>query len=109
MPAWYGRTLPGEWVRWRRWHAPAADLGYWRAQTGPEVDLVVDHDRRYTSVECTPTQRPVPGDTRGIERFRAIHPGDLAGCPFPGSSRVGYRSCSAPDASQVVRRPGSTR
>ena len=71
----------GQWVRWRDWHCPSANLWFWRDQQGNEVDLLIEHDGLLTPIECKLKQKPSARDLRGISKLRAFY-GDEVGHAF---------------------------
>lgn len=77
----------GQWLRWRDWRHPSANLWYWRDDAGNEVDLVIEMDGKLHPVECKLTERPDAHDLRGIERMRRFYGDDALGmaavaCPI---------------------------
>jgi len=62
-----------QWLRWRDWHEPSLGLWHWRDQSGNEVDLLLEKDRKLIGVECKLTERPQNKDIQGIKRLRAFY------------------------------------
>jgi predicted AAA+ superfamily ATPase len=62
-----------QWLRRRDWHEPSLGLWTWRDQTGNEVDLVLEKDRRLIPVECKLTERPGSKDLSGIHKLKTFY------------------------------------
>ncbi len=77
----------GQWLRWRDWHHPSANLWYWRDDQGHEVDLLVETDGKLHPIECKLTERPDASDLKGLDKLRlfygpeALGPATVA-CPI---------------------------
>ena len=55
---------------WRDARVKQADIFYWRATTGEEVDFVLEVDRALVPIEVKATTRPRLGDVRHLRTFR---------------------------------------
>ncbi|WPL17720.1 hypothetical protein Thiowin_02759 [Thiorhodovibrio winogradskyi] len=62
-----------QWLRWRDWHQPSANLWYWRDQAGNEVDLLIERNGALHAIERKLTEQPGPRDTRGLAKLRAFY------------------------------------
>jgi predicted AAA+ superfamily ATPase len=59
--------------------SPPPKLHHWRSAGGAEVDLLIERDGRLHPIEVKAASRVGRSDTRGLQAFRAAHPGlDIA-------------------------------
>lgn len=65
-----------QWLRWRDWTEPSAQLWFW-SDSKSEVDLVVERNGRLHPIEVKISERPDPRNLRGFAAFRAMY-GELA-------------------------------
>ena len=56
-------------IRICRLHAPRAQLRFWRDADGPEIDWVIEHQRRFVPIEVKLTSRPTQKDARHLRVF----------------------------------------
>lgn len=85
MGALWENHVIAQWLRWKHWEQPAAQLWYWQDQQKREVDLIVDINGLLYPIECKWKEIPDRQDTRGIRAFT----------DFYGSKRIGqaYIAC----------------
>ena len=63
----------GQWLRWRDWVEPSANLWFWRDQQGNEVDLVIERNGRLVPIEYKLSQKPGSKDLRGLAKLRKFY------------------------------------
>ena len=64
-------------LAWRDARVRQADIFYWRATTGEEVDFVLEVDRALVPIEVKATTRPRLGDVRHLRTFREEYKGKV--------------------------------
>lgn len=74
--ALFENYVVGQWLRWRDWSEPSAQLWFW-ADAKHEVDLVVERNGLLHPIEVKLSEKPDARDQRGIGAFRAMY-GELA-------------------------------
>jgi predicted AAA+ superfamily ATPase len=65
-----------QWLRWRDWHHPAAALWFWRDQSGNEVDLIIETNRKLFPIECKFKEKPDRHDLKGINQLIRFYGSD---------------------------------
>lgn len=85
-------------LRWCRLHRPTAKLRFWRDPDGPEVDWVIEHERRLLPIEVKLTDRPAASDARHLAVFLAEYrsPAGLLVCTAPRAIRLGKAVTAVP-------------
>jgi uncharacterized protein len=63
-----------ELLRHARVHLPGARLRFWRDPDGPEVDWILEHQRRLVPIEVKWTERPTRADARHLRVFLDEYP-----------------------------------
>lgn len=78
--ALFENYVVGQWLRWRDWNEPSAQLWFW-ADSSHEVDLVVERNGRLHPIEVKLAEKPDPRNLRGVFAFRKLY-GELCGSAF---------------------------
>jgi len=55
--------------------SPKPQMYHWRAFSGAEVDIILEHDGTFYPIEIKASSRPSRRDTMGIQAFRKRYPG----------------------------------
>lgn len=63
-----------ELLRHIRLNSPAAKLSYWRDHAGPEVDYVVESNKRFLPIEVKWTTKPMLADAKHLLKFMQEYP-----------------------------------
>ena len=77
--ALFENHVVGQWLRWKYWAEPSANLWYWRNQGGSEVDLLIERDGRLHPIECKLSERPGRRALSGIRALRRFYGSDEVG------------------------------
>ena len=83
---------------------PRPQVLHWRAASGQEVDIVIEHGDRPVGVEVMATSRPTLRDARHLRAFREEYGDAVAGCVLLHHGRWTFRMTEG-----VVAAPWSPR
>jgi len=61
-------------IRWCRIHAPEAKLMFWNDPSGPEIDWVIRHPKKWIPLEVKYSQRPTQSDAKHLMTFMTEYP-----------------------------------
>lgn len=67
---WIGLEL----LRLLRIQKPQARLKYWRDHAGPEIDYVIEHEKKYIPIEIKWTATPTASDSKHLKTFMQQYP-----------------------------------